>query len=140
MFRSMLAVLLVSATAACATNTTAAGAQLGGTDWRLTEIGGRAAEPSDVTRRPWLRFAVDSSRMNGHLGCNRGGSPFTVNGDEIRFGPMMSTRMACIDEAMNRQETALGEALQKTDRFRVSGDVLELLQGSAVLAKFARTP
>ena len=140
MLRSILPALALCASAACATNTATTQAQLGGADWRLTEIGGLAAEPADVTRRPWLRFAMDSNTVSGHLGCNRGGGSFTVDGEELRFGPMMSTRMACVDEAMNRQETALGAALQKTDRFRISGSVLELLQGSAVLARFARAP
>jgi heat shock protein HslJ len=141
MIRSMVSLLMMAATvSACATKTTAGPSQLPGRDWRLVAVGGQSALPADAARRPWLNFSTDSNRVSGHLGCNRASGTFTMNGAELRFGPIMSTRMACADDAMNRQEAALGGALQGTDHFRITGDTLELLQASTVLARFARAP
>ena len=141
MFRSMVNLLLVVATAAaCATKATVTPSQLAGRDWRLVEIAGQPAAPADASRRPWLNFSTDSGRVSGHLGCNRASGSFTVTGSELRFGAVASTRMACADDAMNRQEAAVAGVLRNTDQFRISGDTLELLQGSSILARFARVP
>ena len=121
---------------ACARPQSAASLEPG--DWRLLAVGQAGAQPSDQARRPWLRFDVDSGRVSGNLGCNRTAGPFTTRNDELRFGALMSTRMACADDALNRQESAVAGALQATDHYRLRADTLDLLQGANVLATFVR--
>ena len=110
--------------------------ELSGADWRLIELNGT---PAVTDTRPWLRFNTDSLRITGNFGCNNGGGSFTAGPDRaIRFGPIATTRRACINEQMNAQETALGAALQSTDRYRIVSDTLELRQADKVLARFTR--
>jgi len=133
-----LALLLSGvATAACATKRVGGDLQtLGGADWRLVELNGRAAIPAELTRRPWIRFNTDSSRVSGSAGCNRMSGPFTLRGDTMQFGSLISTRMACGDQALNQQESDFFGALQSTDRYALSGDTLKLIKGTETVARF----
>jgi putative lipoprotein len=139
MIRNICLAATIVLALACARASTSVTTLSPGT-WRLLSIGQSMVVPGDVTRRPWLTFAPDSGRVSGSLGCNRTSGPFTTQGSELRFGALISTRMACADDAMNRQEGALGGALQATDRYRIRGDTLELLRGNAVVAAFVRVP
>jgi putative lipoprotein len=62
--------------------------------WRATVIGGEVI-PTEV--EVTATFG-DDGRVNGRGGCNRYSGSFTVTGSEMAFGPIMSTRMACIGE------------------------------------------
>jgi heat shock protein HslJ len=139
MSQRMLVVSLVVAALGCARPASTPPTLYAG-QWRLASIGQSAALPADVTQRPWLQFAADSGRVSGNLSCNRASGTFTMEGETIRFGPMMSTKMACVDEGLNRQEAEFGRAIASTNRFRVRGDTLELLMDSRVLATLVRTP
>ncbi|MES2176634.1 MAG: META domain-containing protein [Gemmatimonadota bacterium] len=132
------AALVVAATVAgCASaGSGASSTELGTRDWRLVEVGGVPAVPADPARRPWIRFSVDSSHVNGNAGCNRFGGSFTREGLSLRFGPMMSTRMACADDALNRQEQAFLSALGSTDHYEITGGTLVVLRASERLARF----
>jgi heat shock protein HslJ len=136
LIRRLALLVFGAATAACATVRANGDLQtLSGADWRLVELNGSAAAPPDAARRPWLRFNVDSSRVSGSGGCNRMSGPFTVSGEALKFGALISTKMACADQALNQQETAFFGALQSTDRFVLSGDTLKLMKGSETVAR-----
>ena len=139
MIRNICVIATIVLALACAQPSTSVATLSPGT-WRLLSIGQSAALPGDVARRPWLTFAAGPSRVSGNLGCNQTSGPFTTQGSELRFGALISTRMACADDALNRQEAALGGALQATDRYRIRGDTLDLLRGDAVVAAFVRVP
>jgi heat shock protein HslJ len=129
--------IAMAATACATTRGSDAQQQLAGKDWRLIELSGRAAVPSELSRRPSLRFAIDSGRVSGSGGCNRMSGPVTIDGDRIQFGALAATKMACADNALNRQEMEFFQALDDADRFAVSGDTLSLLNGAVVVARFA---
>jgi heat shock protein HslJ len=109
---------------------------LSGNDWRLFEVNGRTAVPAESLRRPWLRFNTDSSRVFGSGGCNRMSGPFTIDGAAMRFGALVSTKMACADAGLNQQETDFFGALEKTDHYALVGDTLVLMRGSEAVARF----
>ena len=106
--------------------------------WRLLDVGGAAAVPEDAARRPWLSFATDSNRVSGHFGCNGTGGQYTAEGQSLKFERMMRTKMACADQRLNVQESAVATAVESTDRYRIAGDTLELRQGERILARFVR--
>lgn len=88
--------------AACAA---APGAQapLPGTSWKLASadrgpLAARAAG-SGIT------LAFDAGRMSGHGGCNQYGASYTVEGEQLRPGPVVATKRACIG-AGNEVEAA----------------------------------
>src|SRR5262245_66643843 len=109
-----------------------------GPNWRLSELSGRAAIPLEVSHRPWLRFEPDSGRVSGSGGCNRLTGPFTTDRGAIRFGALASTKMACFDEALSRQEDDFFSVLHSVNRFDVEGDTLLLPTGEDVVARFVR--
>lgn len=135
---AVLTIMLAVYASSCTRPAGSFQSQAGDSTWRLAELDGRAALPDDAARRPWIRFAPDSGRVSGHLGCNRGTGTFTVDGSSLKFGPIATTRMACAEDALNRQETALGAALQATEAFEMRGDTLVLLAGSRPVARFVR--
>ena len=107
-------------------------------EWHAIEIDGRAAIPADVARRPSLQFVPDSNRVTGSTGCNRFTGPYTVSGSLLTFGTMAMTRMACLDSALDHQETAFAAALGTSTRYAIVADTLRLFSGSAMRLQFVR--
>jgi heat shock protein HslJ len=135
--RRLAVIIAVATTVGCASLRGGGDAQrLAGADWRLSELSGRVAIPTEVSRRPWLRFATDSGRVTGSGGCNRLTGPFTTDRTAIRFGAIVSTKMACADQALTRQEQDFFSVLNSANRFDVEGDTLLLLRGDDVVARF----
>ena len=135
--RRLVVIIAVASTVGCGSLRGGEdGQRLAAADWRLSELSGRAAIPTEVSRRPWLRFEPDSGRVSGSGGCNRLTGPFTTDRGAIRFGTLASTKMACLDEALSRQEDDFLSVLNSVNRFDVEGDTLLLLRGEAVVARF----
>lgn len=98
---------------------------LAGTSWALVSLeeGGALTErlPNTVVT---LAFSEDGA-VSGSAGCNRYSSSYTVDGSSIRFGPIMSTMMAC-EPAVMEQEAAFTQALEAASSFT-------LLDGQLIL-------
>lgn len=131
------------ALAACAgARTAGAGDQaqtLAGTAWRLEELNGQPPVPVAGDNVPTLAFAADGSRASGNGGCNQFNGSYTQEGASLRFGPLASTRRACVDEAATRQETAYLRALESTTRHTATAEHLVLYAGDQVVARLVRS-
>jgi heat shock protein HslJ len=112
-------------------------ADLENREWRLVELGGRPAVPSTGMREAGIRFYTDSMRMTGSGGCNQIASTYARDGDQLSFGPIRATRMACADAALNRQEADFLAALQATRRYEILRDTLILAREGERLARLA---
>lgn len=55
--------------------------------------------------------------MAGSGSCNRFTGSVTITGDQLKMGPMASTRMACADDAVNQQEATYLKALDGANRY-----------------------
>lgn len=108
-----------------------------GVDWQLVELNGQPAPPGAGGKPGTLTLREDEGRVNGFGGCNRFSGTFTASGDQIQFGPLIMTKMAC-SEGMDL-EARYPVALSGSSGFRVTPAGLELLSGSDVVARF-RTP
>ena len=62
---------------------------LNGTSWELIAIG-----DSSPVSGSTLTLAFENGQASGHSGCNSFGGSYQVNGDELKFGKMMSMLMA----------------------------------------------
>lgn len=98
--------------------------ELAGTQWTVVEIDGRAPIGSE---RLTAQFGVDG-RVAGNSGCNQFSGPYIQDGSSVRFGELLSTRRACVDEDRQRQENRVlailgGETTVRRDRreLRVRG-------------------
>ena len=85
---------------------------LSGSEWLLEDLGGSGVIDNVQAT---LIFA-EAGRVAGNSSCNRFSGPVEVGGDNIKFGPLASTRMACPEAAMN-QEAKYLKALQAAERF-----------------------
>ena len=86
--------------------------------------------------RPDAHFVLfgDEKQVQGFGGCNRMMGPYERDGDNLKFGALAATKMACVDPG--NPEDAFLQALAATTRARIVGDELELYDSSgALLAK-----
>lgn len=117
--------------------TTSAKNALLDTKWTLTELNGAAVLPAEPNHEVNLTFSSADQRVTGMASINRYSSKYTLDGDKLTILPGALTRMAG-PEPLMKQEGDFLNALEAVKTYRVNGNVLELVDGSAVVAKFAR--
>lgn len=103
------------------------------TDPPLTGCGG---DPMTLLQGTWLlehlgndpvpagltaTLAVEGDRYSGHSGCNRFSGTMAQSGAELRFGPAMTTRMACPPDHMAFEARFL-DLLGRSSGFDLSDD------------------
>ncbi|WP_165982334.1 YbaY family lipoprotein [Dankookia rubra] len=106
-----------------------------GPDWVAEDIDGRGV----VDRvRSTLTFGADGG-VSGSGGCNRIAGSYTLAGETIGFGQMISTMMACAP-AVGEQERRFLQALAETRRWRITpeGWLLLLDAEAKPLARLVR--
>lgn len=122
-----------------AADSSAADTALVGADWTLVALGGQAAPMGNGGRPATLTFLTEASRVGGFAGCNRVAGSYTLNGANLTFGPLVMTKMACV-EGMDLEQR-FAAALDSTRTMRHVADTLELMnQQGSVLARFERHP
>jgi putative lipoprotein len=111
---------------------------LTGTYWKAIELAGKPAPSQAGTREVHLQFQVEG-RVSAFDGCNQMTGPYTLSGDNLTFGRMAATQMACMNTSGTEQ--AFRAALEHASRFRIDGDKLELFDDGGVrLAVFEAQP
>lgn len=107
---------------------------LPGTSWVLEDVGG---VPVVQRGRATLEFA-ESGRASGNGSCNRFSGTATIAGDSLSFGPLMSTKMACVEDALTNQETRYLASLGSAQRYAIAGDTLRIYGAGGGELRFAR--
>ncbi len=109
-------------------------AALSQTHWKLTHLGGVTAQFADSPRA--AHIVLDGAgHVAGSDGCNRIGGGYRLDGEQLSFAQLFSTRMACAEGTA--QADRFGRALGETARHRIAGNHLELLDAEgAVMARF----
>jgi len=109
--------------------------ELAGTAWRLENLkGAPLVAGSEVT----LEF-TEPGKVAGGASCNRYFGSVEVRGEEITFGALGSTMMAC-DEALMNQERRYLRALEGAVRYIVQDGVLQISGTDRMLPlRFIRT-
>lgn len=129
-FLLTLALLLTG----CATTTEPTGQtpDLSGTRWFVTRIDDKPPL-HDV---PLMADFTTEGRINGDSGCNNFSGPYIQNGSTVQIGELLSTRRACVDSAVQRQESRLLDILQGASMARLQKGELHLRtdDGSLVLS------
>jgi len=128
----LLALALVMAS--CATSREPSGPvpALAGTRWFVTQIDGKAP----LHEVPLMADFTAEGRINGDTGCNNFSGPYVQTGSTVQIGELLSTRRACVDSAVQRQESRLLDILQGASMARlVKGELhLRTDEGSVVLS------
>ena len=119
---------------------TAAQAQSMTGEWKLVEVkqnGRRVSFSREI--RTTLKFG-DENRIGGNAGCNRYSAAYTLrNRNGIRFGPVISTKMACLENDFMKQETTFFSVIEKVGKYKIKGKHLILTDASEKnVLRFAR--
>ncbi len=108
------------------------GGSLAGREWSLTSLGGAPAEPGNGGKPATLTFSEAGNEVSGFAGCNRLAGTYEAKGDSLRMGPLALTRMAC--PSGMELETKFGAALDATRSYRITGNRLDLVGETGVVA------
>ena len=100
--------------------------------WTLTEINNKRIYSS----KAFLEIAPPENRFAGNAGCNRMFGEVKINGRNINFGNIGTTRMFCSERGVMRLETDFTRALERVTRFERSGNTLKLYARNRLILKF----
>lgn len=135
MLRKLMFALFALTLLLAACGSTSSG--LTGVTWKLVSYGpadeSLGAVPDVETS---LVFGQDGN-AGGTMGCNQFSGTYETNADQISFGPLASTLMACEEPLMN-QETAVLAILSDAATYKVSGDRLTITAKDGSLATFGQ--
>jgi heat shock protein HslJ len=106
----------------------AGNASLENTDWELHRIGDQAETPNPKPYAAFLRLNSADKRASGSGGCNRFTGSYAVEGDQLKLGQLAATMMACLQGM--EQERAFLDALRSANAWRITGQQLDLVDGS----------
>lgn len=101
-------------------------ASLTNTNWRLAYLGQEEIVSEADQQAMRLTLAEDGS-LQGHGGCNRLRGSYQQDGDNLTFGPLAMTKMACPALAT---ETAFVQALDAARHSKLEGQTLTLFDDS----------
>jgi len=104
-------------------------AQLSG-EWALTRMVRDTWDVPIVSggKTPTIKFG--DGGFSGNASCNSYGGSYTLEGAKgFKAGPVRSTKMACMQPEVNKQESAFFDILEKADAYRVSGNALVISSG-----------
>ena len=111
-------------------------ADLRGPTWTLTAIQGPAQDLQDLSALGvTLRFG-DDGRASGASTCNSySAQAQSGGGAALTFGPILSTKRACVDPDRMALETTYFDALQSVSAYAIQGNTLRLTynNGSSTL-------
>lgn len=112
-------------------------ADLEGDTWVLTQMLNADGESEIVDVGVNAEF--DGSTMSGVSGCNRYNTGYEAAGNEISFGPIAGTQMACPEPQMS-VETRFLQLLETVGTFEVEGRSMSMsdTDGTPIL-QFARS-
>jgi heat shock protein HslJ len=144
LFKLAAMLLLVFAFRACSSNNPTkapaaasanASASLLGTEWTLRDIAGT---PALANPQPTLQFS-ETGRVAGNGSCNRFTGSVEISGANLKFGPLASTRMACMENGVSDQEAHYLKALGAATRYALeNGDLLIYCEGYEKPLRFSR--
>ncbi len=105
-----------------------------GVEWHATGINnGKQAVVSVVQGTDPTATFDAAGTVSGNSGCNTFNGPAVVDGESIKIGPLMSTKMACANEEASAQEAAYLAALANATVFEIRGKQLELRDADGAL-------
>jgi len=104
------------------------------TKWLLKKINADGIS-QEVSTKAFLKFDEQKKSAGGNGSCNSFGSSTTINGNEVTFKNIFSTKMYC--EEVQKIENAYLNNLGKANRFEIKGNILVLYNDKELLLEFA---
>jgi len=111
---------------------------LEGPQWQLVEVAGEPLPALPGGRQPHITLDAAGRQATGFAGCNNFFGGYVRQGEELTFGLLGSTQMAC-PEPESDLESGFFRALEATRRWQIrEGKLLLLDEPGSVVARFAR--
>lgn len=103
--------------------------------WALKELSGRVLSAEDYTREaPYMEIHVADKKVMGTTSCNGFSGSVDITGHKIKFGQLVSTRMACAKSI----EPEFLKMLEEIDGYKYEGLYLVLMKSDKELGKFLK--
>lgn len=124
MKKILISLFAIFVLAACAGGGSSASIQ---GEWKLVSVSGPAAQLTvDPQVETLITFGADG-KLSGNVGCNGFGGDYTVDGNALAFGPVVSTLMFCQETA--EQEAITLAVFQEKATFVLDGNTLTITSG-----------
>jgi heat shock protein HslJ len=105
------------------------------TYWKLTRLGDAPVSVASQQRESHVILNSETRRVGGSGGCNRLVGSYELHGDQLAFGQMAGTRMACLEGSDTEQ--AFLEALRHARKWKILRQHLELFDAAGnLVARF----
>jgi heat shock protein HslJ len=86
-------------------------------DWVAQSIVGNAViKPGSVT------LSFGEGRVSGRGSCNRYSGPVEYGRGKIKVGALISTKMACMEDGLMKQESTYLNALESAQTYKIGAD------------------
>jgi heat shock protein HslJ len=96
------------------------------TVWKLQAMNGKSsAQAQQVKQVSSLVLNSEKTTARIATACNSGFMQFTLKGNALTFGAVMKTKKIC-PAANMQQEAEFISALEKTTRYQIQGEMLQL--------------
>jgi putative lipoprotein len=95
---------------------------LDGTQWVLVELAGQ----SPISGRA-ITLGFEDGEVSGHLGCNSFSGSYSLRGETLEFGMLMTTLMACVEDELMQQESRMFNLLGQVERAQMVEGQLHLV-------------
>ncbi|KPK15119.1 MAG: hypothetical protein AMJ62_10530 [Myxococcales bacterium SG8_38] len=103
------------------------------TYWAFLEIHGKPVPVGADGKKPYLELNSKKASAYGFGGCNRFFGSYRTAGQDLEFGALGATRMAC-PEGMDREQE-LFRMLGTVTRYAIDGSELLLFSGEKLVAR-----
>ena len=128
-----MAVILLITSCTSAKETMEQPMPLYNTKWSLKKIYTDDKEET-VNTKAFIRFDKEKGSAGGNGSCNSFGSSATINGNEVSFKNIFSTKMYC-EQVQPIENTYFGK-LEKVNRFEIKDKTLVLYHEKEKLLEF----
>ena len=103
------------------------------TKWSLKKIHSKDSV-QNVETKAFIKFNKEKNSAGGNGSCNSFGSNATINGNQVSFKNIFSTKMYC-EQVQQIENDFLGH-LQKVNHFEIKDKTLLLYQDKEILLEF----
>jgi heat shock protein HslJ len=112
------------------------GTTLQNTVWKLQAMNGKSVQAQQTKQVSSLVLNYEKTTARIATACNSGFAQFTLKGNTLKFGAVMKTKKMC-PAANMQQEAEFISALEKTARYQIQGEMLQLYDANnRVVASF----
>lgn len=106
--------------------------------WVLTDYMGSPVTTSGSRKEaPRLEISLSESRVTGTTGCNRLSGPVKADTRQIIFGPLVTTKMACLDDS-NQLERKFLDELSHPLTYQAGNGKLTLFRNNKSIMTFKK--